>query len=228
MRKPAALAVVSALPVIVACALLGVTDAKAVTCRADAAGCAPFVVTIEQAGANVVATGSGEFDLTVLSGVAVAPINSAIGRNIGEMNLSFFVTTLQNHDVMDRYFVPASGPANFGPGPVTSTNITSGPEVDFEVKAPPGSDELFVPKGYSSGDLVTAAQDIFANTTLALLGVTPGVYRWTWGPAADQSFTIDAVASTTTPIPAAFPLFVTGLGALGVLGRRSNRRRAQA
>jgi hypothetical protein len=42
-------------------------------------------------------------------------------------------------------------------------------------------------------------------------------YKWTWGPGADQSFTIDVVAA---PLPAALSLFATGLGVLGLLGWR--------
>lgn len=59
---PTILAVIPTLPVIAARALLGATEASAVTCTADP--CDPYVVTINQIGADVVATGSGEFDLT--------------------------------------------------------------------------------------------------------------------------------------------------------------------
>jgi hypothetical protein len=62
-------------------------------------------------------------------------------------------------------------------------------------------------------------QDIFYNTTIADLGITPGTYTWTWGTGAAQSFTI----TTTTPLPAALPLFATGLGTLGLLGWSARR-----
>jgi hypothetical protein len=79
MAKPASIPILAAippLPVIVACALLGATDARAVTCSVNASECDPYVVTIDQVGPNVVATGSGEFDLdglTSLSGSLPVP-----------------------------------------------------------------------------------------------------------------------------------------------------------
>lgn len=43
-----------------------------------------------------------------------------------------------------------------------------------------------------------------------VLGGTPGVYAWTWGTGADQSFTLDCARAYAAP-PLAFPLFATGL-----------------
>ena len=79
--------------------------------------------------------------------------------------------------------------------------------------------------GYTSRTLLTSSQDIFDNTTLAILGIIPGTYTWTWGGAteADQSFTIDVISST--PLPAALPLFASGLGAMGLcFGWRRKRK----
>jgi hypothetical protein len=66
MKRPS-FAAISTLPIIVAFALLGTTEARAATCTADPNGCQFYVVTIEQVGPNVVATGSGEFDLSGLT-----------------------------------------------------------------------------------------------------------------------------------------------------------------
>jgi hypothetical protein len=70
------------------------------------------------------------------------------------------------------------------------------------------------------------SQNIWDNATFASLGISdsdgnvaPNIYRWTWGSAADQSFTLDVI-----PLPAALPLFATGLGALGLLGWRRKRK----
>jgi hypothetical protein len=66
--RSASFAAISTLPVILGCALLGATGAKAATCSADPTGCDPYVVTIQQSGPNnVTATGSGEFDLNGLT-----------------------------------------------------------------------------------------------------------------------------------------------------------------
>lgn len=61
------------------------------------------------------------------------------------------------------------------------------------------------------------------DETFAGLGLTPGTYVWTWDSGAD-SFTLEI---GQTPLPAAFPLFATGLGAMGLLGWR-RKRKAQA
>jgi hypothetical protein len=62
---------------------------------------------------------------------------------------------------------------------------------------------------------------MYYNATFASLGVTPGTYVWTWGTGADQSFTLEI---GTAPIPAALPLFATGLGGLGLIGWRRKRK----
>jgi hypothetical protein len=109
-----------------------------------------------------------------------------------------------------------AGPNNFGPGnqDLNYASSTSGPQVTLD------NNNLLVPAGYTSGTLLASSVAIWDNATLASLGVTPGqVFRWTWGPEPDQGFTID-----TTPLPAALPLFATGIGGLGLLGWRRNRK----
>jgi hypothetical protein len=53
------------------------------------------------------------------------------------------------------------------------------------------------------------------------------VFTWTWGSNPDQSFTMNTTLLPPTPeipLPAALPLFGTGLGALGLLGWRRKRK----
>jgi len=83
--------------------------------------------------------------------------------------------------------------------------------------------DLFLPSGYVSGGLLDTGQDIFNNATFASLGLIPGTYVWTWGAAADQSYTVEI---GTTPLPAALPLFATGLGAMGLFGWHRKRNAA--
>ena len=82
---------------------------------------------------------------------------------------------------------------------------------------------LLLPSLYVS-DTPLSDTATYDTATFASLGVTPGTYVWTWGSGADQSFTLEI---GTTPLPAALPLFATGLGALGLLGWR-RKRKAQA
>ena len=46
------------------------------------------------------------------------------------------------------------------------------------------------------------------------------------GIASSENVTFTPVAETETPIPAALPLFATGLAALGLLGWRRKRKQA--
>jgi hypothetical protein len=81
---------------------------------------------------------------------------------------------------------------------------------------------IIVPSGYVS-DTALSDSSTYALENFVLLGVTPGTYKWTWGTGADQSFTLQI----GTPLPAALPLFATGIGGLGLLGWR-RKRKAQA
>jgi hypothetical protein len=78
---------------------------------------------------------------------------------------------------------------------------------------------IFVPDGYTSGTVLNSMAT-FDGVTIASLGLTPGTYVWTWGTAADQSFTLEI---GQTPLPAALPLFATGLGLLGWRRKRKAR-----
>jgi hypothetical protein len=170
----------------------------------------PYVVTIEQVGANVVATGTGEFDLTGLTFVpAVPPFPAFVNPSAAAIAIN---TTL----AADTYRGTFMGPTNFGPGTGGAASTKSGDYVFFDPTF-----YLQLPTGYTAGTTLNG-EDTFNNTTIAMLGITPGTYTWTWGTAADQSFTVDVV-----PVPAAFPLFATGLGGLGLLGWR-RKRKAQA
>jgi hypothetical protein len=50
--------------------------------------------------------------------------------------------------------------------------------------------------------------------------ITPGI--------PNETFQILGAASSATPLPAALPLFATGLGAFGLLGWRRKRKNAAA
>jgi len=194
--------------IIVACALLlgtaGAVSASPLT---------PYVVTIEQVGANVVATGSGEFNIT---GLTSSESDSGLAANI-EPEFGGITLGAGNRTNYDGG-LNATGPTNFGSGFFTTASSSSGPQVAFGFAV---ASDVVVPSGYVSGTLLAPSTATFDNSTLALLGITVGTYEWTWGASADQSFTIDVVA--TTPLPATLPLFAGGLGFVGYLTRRKKR-----
>jgi PEP-CTERM motif-containing protein len=192
--------------------LLGLFVLLALLVGATVSGHAsPYVVTIEQVGSNVVASGSGAIDLTGLT--FIDP----------EANSVFVIPDLPDIitgsvGTIDLYEGKISGPTNFGSGHFTSASSGSGDGVGTFNNA-----EVFVPVNYVS-DTALLDSAIYDNATFATLGLTTGTYVWTWGAGANQSFTLDITSAT--PLPAAFPLFATGLGAIGLLGWRRKRKAA--
>ena len=181
-----------------------------------AANATPYVVTLVQQGSNVVATGSGAFDLTGLTlaggGTSVA---SQVGANRGFIAIGPDLTAL---DVYTGY----SGPTSFGIGTNTAATTTSGG--DFAGIFPVGysAPYLLVRTGYASEDALfgTATYD---NASFASLGVTPGTYVWTWGTGADQSFTLDIGSVANVPEPGALGIFGFGVLLLGAFAERRRR-----
>ncbi len=82
------------------------------------------------------------------------------------------------------------------------------------------------PLGSFSG-LFTSAGFDFGTFTIAG-GLAAGGFTWfsLEEPLTEASFT--AQVGSTTPIPAALPLFASGLGALGLIARRRKRKAAAA
>ena len=196
--------------------LLGLMAVWALLGSTVAANASPYVVTLEEAGANVVATGGGAIDLTDLTMTVLGGCCNASGLDpqfgylaIGSLG-----------GVGDGYTGSFSGPSSFGSGTTTAASSGSGDPVEFDQSV----SEIVVPTGYVS-DTPLSDGFIYNNATFANLGVTPGTYVWTWGTRADRSFTLEI---GTTPLPAALPLFASGLGAMGLLGWRRKRKNAAA
>jgi hypothetical protein len=171
-----------------------------------------YVVTLEQVGSNVVATGSGSIDTTALafltvdaSSAGILPVGADIST--GPVGVTSF----------DLYS-GISGPTSFGPGDYTSNNSGAGAFVGVDGSA----EELVLPVSYVSGTSLSETST-YDSATLAVLGVTPGTYEWTWGSGADAgSFTLDV--GVVTPIPATFPLFAGGFGVISLLARRRKNK----
>lgn len=166
---------------------------------------AGYIVTLQQVGPNVVATGSGAFDLTGLTfggpdllGPGVRPNFPAVG--VGSPPVV----------AVDDYFAnaPFAGPANFGSGTGTSPDSGSGDPVAIFPNVGGSSGLLLVPPGYLSGPISDSMT--FNNQTFSSLGVTPGTYTWSWGAGADQNFTLIAVPDSGST----FGLLALALAAL--------------
>jgi hypothetical protein len=151
----------------------------------QAAKAVPYVVTLQQVGSNVVATGSGAVDVSGLNHL----LGSDFGGSTIVPNEAFIVTG--STGFFDDYFSPAiTGPTSFGSGGGFPAFSGTGDHVGIDET----TQILFLPQNYVSGDPLTSSAT-WSFQTLASLGVTPGTYKWTWGTGADQSFTLDVVAT---------------------------------
>jgi hypothetical protein len=176
--------------------------------------CAPsaeagYVVDLTQQGSDVVASGSGEIDLTGLNFVTALPNLPQI------IPVSGFILT-GNAPARDIYS-GGTGPASFGSGSTAVPSSASGVNVGIGDFA--GGD-VEVPYGYVS-DAALSSGATWDNQTFSSLGVTPGTYKWTWGSGANQSFTL--VIGTAVPEPSTWVMMVLGFAGLAWAGWRGGR-----
>jgi hypothetical protein len=153
---------------------------------------AGYIVTLQQVGPDVVATGSGAIDLTGLTKLGfywLPPISLTpkIAPSAATIRTGPF-------SGLDLYHTESSGPTSFGSGHETFAGSGSGHMVGIE-----GGHTLIVPTGYVSGTFLSGSAT-YSDTTFATLGVTPGTYVWTWGTGANQNFTIQIEPPVTTNI----------------------------
>jgi hypothetical protein len=131
-------------------------------------------------GTNVVANGSGAFNLTGLSFIEEGSIGPGINPHI-----AFIVTGPTGSGSTYGGF---TGPTTFGNGVFTLPNTSSGDLVGISSSIP--FPLLLVPQGYVSNTALSDSMT-FNSATFASLGVTPGTYVWTWGTGlANQNFTL--------------------------------------
>lgn len=192
------------------------------------ANATPYVVTLQEQGSDVVAVGSGAFDLTGLvhSVFSTPPYFSPILLpSVGTMQIG-----------APRYdgwtFKGIKGPASFGSVGMAPTPIGSGDTV--WVRAEYGFTNEFyaigVPHAYISGRPLSSSAT-WENASFASLGVNPGAYIWTWGDGAEQSFTLQIGPLGPGGNPPAVPVSepttagMFGMGAVLVCGCVALRRR---
>jgi len=170
---------------------------------------AAFVVTMQQVGSNVVATGSGSLNTAAFSKI-VGSTTEVAGI---QPNLDFVTVGPAVSTPIDLYSGSILGPANFGSGGQSVATSGSG---DLVFSGGSNTSFLYVPQGYISGNPLSDTST-WANSTFSSLGITPGTYKWTWGAvgAGADSFTLVA---TAVPEPATLALF--GVAGLSLLARR--------
>ena len=180
--------------------------------------CAPraqaaYVVSIEQVGSDVVATGSGSinFDALALFGDEIDP--SLISASDGALIIGPTTPT------DNAYYSGVTGPAiAFGTGGEFFADGGGGAIVGLGTFDETSGGVVAVPQDYVSGAPLGTSTATFANATIKSLGLTPGAYVWSWGsgPTMD-TFTLDVgVGAGAVPEPATWAMMLLGLAGLAL------------
>jgi hypothetical protein len=195
--------------------LLAFTILSALAGRADASG----EIDIFQSGADVVAAGSGAFDITDLTfdagssgSAAIAP--SRAGVSIGSPADSALYGSL-------------SGPSSLGSGRFPT--FASSESGDMFGTGFADERDLLIPSDYVSGAALLGSAT-FDDQTIASLGLDPGTYVYTWGSGDHADSLTIKVGETGGTVPELSTWAMMGLGfaALGLTGYRASRRSAAA
>lgn len=180
--------------------VVGLVFAGSIFLRAQAD--AAVVITMEQQGNNVVATGSGSIDLADLS-----VYNPDYVQSISEVEANIDRIFLNSGAVTT--YLGSSGPANFGSGNESFAASSSGNAFGLS-----STGIIAVPYGYNSGTPLSATAT-WDNTTLAALGVD-GTYVWTWGTGgAADSLTLEIGPVTAVPEISTWAMMILGFAGIG-------------
>jgi len=168
-----------------------------------------YMVTLEQVGSNVVATGSGPINLT---GLTFLRPNLNTGAGIWA-NMGLIATGPMRAEV-DLYN-GFTGPTSFGRGNLFNANTGSGDAVGIAGRGV----LLGVPQGYVSGAALSDSMT-FNNATFASLGVRQGTFVWSWGTGLpNQNFTLIIGSGVPTP-DGGTTVSLLGFALLGVAALR--------
>lgn len=107
-----------------------------------------------------------------------------------------------------------SGPTSFGPGALFQG---TGASVGDNVYMIGALGELYLPAGYVSGTALSGSST-FPGVALADMGVTPGVYTWTFGSGATADTVVFVVGAPPAMVPALGDTTLALLAALLLLG----------
>ena len=153
---------------------------------------AAYMITVQEVGADVVATGSGSLNLAALvraGGVfgwpnTLIPDNGTVGVGPLAADCTLYVGNV-------------SFPAVIGTGGSVAPSSGSGSFVGTI-----GGGYLVVPLRYVSGSPLGDSVTTFVGRTLADLGLAPGEYVWSWGEGSTaDSLTVRVQAPTPLPPP---------------------------
>ena len=181
---------------------------------------AAYIITVEQVGSDVVATGSGSINFD-----ALAVYGDELGSSLLEASGGAIIVG-PTTETDDTFYSGITGPITFGGGGEFLADSGDGGIVGLGTFDEPSGGVVAVPQAYVSGTPLGTSTATFTDATISGLGLTPGAYVWTWGDGATaDSFTIDISsvgAVTAAPEPATWAMMVLGLAGLTLL--RTRRR----
>jgi hypothetical protein len=180
---------------------------------------AAYTITLIESAGNVVASGSGSFNLSSLTSGAPGAARGFVQANSAGLYVGPTSLTAVTP------YSSVAGPASFGSGGFQVANSGSGSIAGIDGTG------IVVPTGYTSGT-ATSGTATWTGTTFAALGVTPGTYVWTWGtgPSADSLvLQIGPVApAATQPVPTLSGWGMVVMGSLLIMGAIFTIRRRRS
>ena len=168
-----------------------------------------YTVTLEQVGSNVVATGTGAFNLTGLT------FQNNFFNAPPQIQANFGLLITGPGGVNQSQYTGFIGPTNFGSGTLIFADTGSGDGVGIFRRS------IIVPQGYVSGSALSSSAT-FNNATLASLGATPGIYVWTWGDdGPNQNFSLEVGSLGVPGVPdGGSTVSLLGFALLGLVALR--------
>ena len=184
---------------------------------------ASVAITIEQLGNDVVESASGSLDMSqLIRGTAATQSYTSAMRATIVMGPD----TNASPDPDDHASVffgysfsdtAVSGPANFGSGTTFHPTSVSGATFGLLYEGTLKLQYIITPHDYVFGSAITSGA-VFANQTLASMGLTEGTYVYSW---LSDSITIKIGGSSTpVPEPATWAMMVGGFAIAGAAMRR--------
>lgn len=161
-----------------------------------------FNVTISQVGPDVVWSGSGSFNTTSLISIGTSEITAGSNNAIALWIIGSGTPPGANHDM---YSGVTTFPTSMGTSSFAGPRVGSGSS--YGILSNSINRNLFVPTGYVSGSFISGSTT-YQTSTIASLGLTPGVYTWSWGSGGNAStmvMTIENAGVTPTPTSTVTP-----------------------
>jgi hypothetical protein len=179
-----------------------------------------IVLTVKQDGNDVVVSGSGSANTTDLP----TPTSILAYTNVLYFN-QIYAGPAAFEDIPPAFPVDQwsgiTGPHSISNDPlIIATNPTSGSGDLFGVVADNGSGEslLVLPLNYVSGSSLSGTSR-FEDYTLSDLGLSPGVFFWSWGTNGNA----DSFELQIEPVPVPAPLPLAGGAVAWRLAKRLRR-----